>query len=110
MAIHRIGTVQYLATFVALAALASVSLLLALFWKVPYWSVVVGMGLATAKAFLVLWYFMHMAEQPFRTRLVVMVSALLVILLISLTAADVTTRHHIPRRGLPGSRNDFYLR
>jgi cytochrome c oxidase subunit 4 len=57
---------------------------------------VVSLVIATVKATLVVLYFMHLAHARFSTKMVVIVSALFVILLVSLTAGDVATRHTFP--------------
>jgi cytochrome c oxidase subunit IV len=59
----------------------------------------VMLAIATVKATLVVLFFMHLAHARFANKMVVIVSALFVVLLVSLTAADVATRHTYP----PGS-------
>jgi cytochrome c oxidase subunit IV len=54
------------------------------------------LAVAVVKATLVVLIFMHMIEQPFATRMVMVVSVLFVILLIALTAGDIATRTTFP--------------
>jgi cytochrome c oxidase subunit IV len=60
------------------------------------WDLAAALAIAAAKTLLVLFFFMHLIEQRAANRLVVAVSMILVVLLISLTAADVATRHTFP--------------
>lgn len=57
---------------------------------------VIALTIATGKAVVVVMIFMHLLEAKFANRLVVIVSALFVVLLVSLTAADVATRDRAP--------------
>jgi caa(3)-type oxidase subunit IV len=110
MARHRIFAFHHLVTFAALLALATVSLLLGVSVRAPYWGLVIGLSVAVIKTLLVLWVFMHMAEQPFRARLAIGVAVLLVLLLVSLTTLEVATRDMIPPASYPGPRETFFER
>lgn len=110
MSVSHVSARHHAATFGGLLLLATGSLLLGLFTDWPYLDVVIGVGIAFAKSLLVIWFFMHMAEQPFRTRLATTVATLLVVLLISLTVVDVTTREVIPERSSAMPRESFYRR
>lgn len=97
----------YLLTYAALIALASLSLGLSyVHW--PFGEVVVALVIATLKAFLVVWFFMHLVEQRFANRLVLLVSVFFVLLLVTLTATDVATRHTFPKRLRPTAGEPFY--
>jgi cytochrome c oxidase subunit 4 len=108
MAKHVSG-LGYLLTFVALLALATLSLLLSfLHWTTG--DLVMSLVIAAAKALLVLLFFMHLIEQRSANRLVVVVSFGFAALLIGLTAADVATRHLEPARVQPPQTDQFYVR
>jgi cytochrome c oxidase subunit 4 len=99
----------YVLTFVGLLALAVLSLFLSfLHW--PRGDLVVSLLIALVKALLVLFFFMHLAEQRFSNRLVALVSALFVILLVGLAAADVVSRRTFPERPRPTIGEPFYRR
>jgi cytochrome c oxidase subunit 4 len=101
--------VGYLATFVALLALATISLLLSyLHWK--DWDLVVSLLIAVVKAALVLFFFMHLIEQRFSNRATILVSLMFVALLVGLASADVATRHTFPARPHPPIDQAFYVR
>jgi caa(3)-type oxidase subunit IV len=92
-----------------LIALAVLSLLLSL----QRWSrgdLVVSLVIALVKALLVLFIFMHLAEQRFSNRLVVLVSVLFVVLIVGLSAADVVSRRTFPERPAPAVGDPFYRR
>lgn len=105
----HVSGVAYVATFVGLLLLATVSLLLSfLHW--PVWGTVVALGIAAVKAILVLFFFMHLVEQRFSNRMAVLVSVLFVGLLVGLTTADVATRHTFAARTEPAPDEAFYGR
>ena len=58
----------------------------------PAWGLVLALLIATVKGALVALYFMHLAEHHGANRLVFITSLVFVVLLISLTVADVGTR------------------
>lgn len=109
-AVRRLAASHHLLTYLALVVLATASLLLALLWRSPGWVLVVGLAIAVAKMLLVLWFFMHLAEQPFRTGLVTAVALLFVAILITLTVTDVVTRDSMQPRPLPPLEEAFYRR
>jgi caa(3)-type oxidase subunit IV len=84
----------YVSTYVALLVLATGSWMLAGV-HVPG-AVAIGLGIGAIKAFLVLGYFMHLAEEPFSFKLVIAVAAVLVAVFIGLTALDPLTRPALP--------------
>ncbi len=104
---RHIGASGYLITYLALVVLATISLLLS-FAHWPAGDLPLSLVIAVAKAFLVLWFFMHLAEQRFSNRFVVAVAAAMVVLLVALASADVATRHTFPSRDEPPKRETFY--
>jgi len=59
-------------------------------------AIAIGLGIGAIKAFLVLGYFMHLAEEPFSFKLVIALSAMLVAVFVGLTALDPLTRPGLP--------------
>ena len=110
-AAHReVRPVHRVWTFVALVLLATLSLLLGthLHW---YWGdVVISLVIASLKAYLVVWFFMDLWEQPFRARLALLLAVVLLALLVGLTATDVATRRVMPRAPHPQPQESFYVR
>jgi cytochrome c oxidase subunit 4 len=107
---RRVTGKQYVLTYVALIALATASLLVALAFQRPYADVGIAMAIATAKTVLVVAFFMHMLEQPFHTRFALVVAALLVLILVGLTVTDVVSREVFSPRPLPPPTEGFYVR
>src|SRR5437762_2657760 len=100
---------QYVLTWAALIVLAAISLGASfLGWTSA--DLAISLVIASMKATLVAWFFMHLAEQRFANRLVVVIAVLLFALLISLMALDVATRHTFPKGPRPGEDNQFYQR
>lgn len=98
------------AAFGGLVLLATASLLFGTQTHWPWWDVAISLAIAAAKTGLVLWFFMDLAEQPFRARLAVLVAVLLIMLLVGLTAADVGTRQTSARGTQPPATEAFYRR
>ena len=110
MAITHIRAAHRVWAYLALLALATLSLLLGtqLHW---YWGdVAISLSIAAVKTYLVLWFFMDLAEQPFQARLAVLIAVTLLVLLVSLTVADVATRQVMPRKSIPEPSEGFYQR
>lgn len=106
---HHVGGLGLVATFVGLLVLATLSLLLSfLHW--PVGDLVVSLVIALVKALLVVYFFMHLIEQPFSSHMAMLVSLVFVTLLIGLATADVVTRHTFPVRPEPTTREQFYVR
>jgi caa(3)-type oxidase subunit IV len=89
---EKVHARHHIATFVALLVLATASLLLSRLVSSAALGVTLNLAIAAAKALLVLAVFMHLVEQPFRTRLALLGAVLLLLTLVILTAADVATR------------------
>src|SRR5262245_46522617 len=87
--------IAYTGVYVALLLLAGLSLGLS-FAHLGSADLVISLVIALAKALLVLWFFMHLYEQRAANRLVVLVSFLLLLIFVVLTAADVASRHTFP--------------
>ena len=110
MAVHRIRAVHRIVAFVGLVLLATLSLILgtSLHW---YWGdVTISLMIAAVKTFLVLWFFMDLGEQPFRSRLAISVAAILLLLLVGLSTTDVATRIATPRGPAPQQAESFFER
>lgn len=107
MAIARVTGIQYVVTFVGLLVLATVSLLLSFAHLSSGVSVTLSLVLAGGKTLLVMWFFMHLLEQPLSARMVIVVSVLLVVLLVVLTAMDVSTRKTFPARPSPTESSPY---
>jgi cytochrome c oxidase subunit 4 len=106
---RHITGIGYTITFAALLFLATVSLLLSfLHWTTG--DLIASLFIAGLKSVLVLWFFMHLYEQRFSNRVVVLVSLFFVVLLVTLTSADIASRHTFPMRSRPTRRESFYLR
>ncbi len=105
----HVSGLAYVLTFVGLLALATLSLLLSfLHW--PSGDLAVSLVIAGAKMALVLFFFMHLAEETFSSRSTVLVSLMFVTLLVLLTSVDVHTRHTFPAREKPSPSQWFYGR
>jgi cytochrome c oxidase subunit IV len=84
----------YIVTYVGLLGLATLSLVLSGLPDTAAFTV--SMFIAVIKAIAVLLFFMHLIEQRFSYRFVMIVSALLVCILIALTTLDPMTRAPYP--------------
>lgn len=89
---HGLLVQHQLLAFAALLVLATSSLVIGRMLDQPAWELPIALFIATVKAVLVLWFFMHLAEEPFRARLATLLAVLLVALLVALTTLDVVTR------------------
>jgi cytochrome c oxidase subunit IV len=84
----------YIATYIALLVLATASWLFA---GLPDGSaLIVALGIAAIKAVLVLLFFMHLIEERFSYRFVMLIAVVLVGVFISLTVLDPLTRGPYP--------------
>jgi cytochrome c oxidase subunit 4 len=92
---HHVSGRATVATWVALLALTAMSLAASRL-DLGAVDLVVSLAIAIVKSGLVLMLFMHLAEERLASRMVVVLSAILVTLLVALTAADVATRHTSP--------------
>lgn len=95
----------YVLTFVGLLALATISLLLS---GLPdSVAVTLSLVIAFAKAAMVLMFFMHLSEERFSFRFVMLISTLLVGILIVLTALDPATR--APYAPAPSENRSYHM-
>ena len=105
----HVSGVGYLLTYLGLIALATLSLGLSfLHWSTG--DLVISLVIAAVKATLVFWFFMHLHEQRFANRMVVLVSFAMVSILIALMALDVASRHTDPPAPRPSSSTELYRR
>jgi len=56
------------------------------------WNIVIALAIASAKAILVILYFMHARYSPKRTQLVIVCAAFWLVILLALTATDYIKR------------------
>lgn len=92
MTAHEAGVKTYARTWLALVLLAVASVLIA---ELPIgaWSVPVALGIALAKALLIVLFFMHLAYGGAVYRIAAGTALAFIVLLVSLMAADMGTRH-----------------
>jgi cytochrome c oxidase subunit IV len=64
----------------------------------------VALTISVVKTFIVLFIFMHLIEQRFANRLIVIVTFLFIVLMVALTAADPLTRTTFPRTPDPSAK------
>ena len=110
MATTHVRAIDRVWAYLALVVLATASLLLGtqLHW---YWGdVAISLSIAAVKTYVVLWFFMDLAEQPFQARLAVIIAVMLLVLLLSLTVTDVATRRVMPMKPTPEPSESFYKR
>ena len=98
---------SYAGTYLALLLLATGSLVLS---RLHLGGLSVALGIAAAKAILVLWFFMHLSAQSASSRLAVLAAVVMIGTLVALTALDVETRHTFPAHGQPPPSSGFYER
>jgi cytochrome c oxidase subunit 4 len=103
-----VTAVQRVLAFAGLVLLATLSLLLGTTLR-GAGAVALSLVIAVVKTGLVLWFFMDLADQPFRSRLAIAVAALLVLLLVTLSATDVATRRVTPRGPSPEPSEGFFV-
>ncbi|MDI1480966.1 cytochrome C oxidase subunit IV family protein [Polyangium sp. y55x31] len=63
----------------------------------------IALSISVAKTLIVLFIFMHLVEQRFANRLIVILTFLFIALLVSLTVADPLTRKTFPPRPDPAA-------
>jgi cytochrome c oxidase subunit 4 len=62
------------------------------------WNIVLALGIAVTKMTLVVLFFMHGKYSPRRTKLVIVSGFFWLAIMLGLTLADYSTRHHEPSR------------
>jgi cytochrome c oxidase subunit 4 len=94
-----IGYGGYVGVWGALVVLATTTLLTSSVAQ-GVWAVVAALAFATVKAFLVVWFFMHMSSEGLASRFSFLVAVLFVVLLVGFTLGDVMLRPemdlHVP--------------
>ena len=100
----------YLLAYLALLALAGVSLIFARAVHWNHWDLVIDLTVAVIQAGIVMSTFMHLSETEFQVRLGLGVGVSLLLTLLLLTVADVATRHVQPPGPHPGPSFGFYER
>jgi len=93
---------SYLATFAALLVLLVVTVGAA-FLELGAWAPVVAMSIATAKAVLIVTYFMHLNQSDHLTRTVAVAGAFWLLICLVFTMSDYLTRYGVERFGIGGS-------
>jgi cytochrome c oxidase subunit 4 len=94
------STRMYIVTFLVLCTLTFATFSLA-HMDLGRWSFVIAMTIAFTKGMFVVLFFMHLYDQPGPNRLTMAIAITFVLLLISLTIADIATR--FPLALPPGS-------
>ncbi len=102
------GIATYAIVWILLLGAAAASLTLSRLGVSHAVMVAASMAVGLVKAFVVLWFFMHLSEARFPSRVVISVAALLFILLVSLIAADPITRVTYPYKNVPTDNAGFY--
>jgi len=94
------GARSHVLTWIALMILATLTLLLSRA-HFGHLDIFFALIIAVVKTVLVALFFMELIEHRFVNSMVLIVSAGFVTLLISLTVADIVTRHTFPKGPLP---------
>jgi cytochrome c oxidase subunit 4 len=89
--VHHAGAGRYIACWLALAVLTAATFSLSSV-DLGAWALPVALIIAVTKSTIVALFFMHLWDQRGANRLVFVVSVLFVLVLMSLTLVDVTTR------------------
>ena len=94
---HIVSPIVYVVIFFALIAGTTVTVLAA-FQNFGQFNIVIALGIATAKATLVVLYFMHARYSPRRTQLVIVCAVFWLAIMLALTLSDYQTRQqHLSR-------------
>lgn len=94
MSLHVESKRNYILVFAALMVLTALTVYVAYF-DFGAWNSIVAMGIAVAKATLVVLIFMHVRHSPPLTKLVVVGALLWMVFMVSLTMGDYLTREVI---------------
>ena len=102
---------RYAGTYAALLALATLSFFLS---RARVGGPPVALLIAATKAVLVLWFFMHLADQRASSRIAILVAALMISLLVGLPRSTSPAATHFPppechRRPPDTSRDEWVL-
>jgi cytochrome c oxidase subunit 4 len=97
---HIVSPKIYLTIFLALVIGTSLTTWAA-FQDFGQFNIVIALAIATAKATLVVLYFMHARYSPKRTQLVIVCAIFWLAIMLTLTLADYQTRHPRVSRLVP---------
>jgi cytochrome c oxidase subunit 4 len=67
------------------------------------WEVGIALGISVVKSLIVLFVFMHLVEQRFANRLIVILTFVFIVLAVALTTSDPMTRRTFPPRPDPAA-------
>lgn len=100
---HDHSAAPYVVVWLALLALTVITYVTARFVDLGAWNILLAMVIASVKASMVIWVFMHLNVAAGMNRLAIGISILFVGVLILLTLADVWSRFDasLPPRGDP---------
>lgn len=90
--------IRYTLTFVALIGLTLLTLGLS-YLDLGTWNTVLALSIAMAKALLIAFFFMHLAEQRTSARVTALVAVVLIAAFIGLATLDVSSRNVQAGRG-----------
>jgi cytochrome c oxidase subunit 4 len=97
---HIVSPKVYIIIFLALIAGTSLTVWAA-FQNFAQFNIVIALGIATAKATLVVLYFMHARYSPKRTQLVIVCAIFWLAIMLALTLSDYQTRQPRVSRLVP---------
>ncbi|MBK9258984.1 MAG: cytochrome C oxidase subunit IV family protein [Polyangiaceae bacterium] len=100
---HVTGT-KMLVSWIALLVLTFISFGISRVGLTGGAELAAALTISIVKTFIVLFIFMHLIEQRFANRLIVIVTFLFIVLLVTLTAADPMTRKTYPKTPDPSAR------
>jgi cytochrome c oxidase subunit IV len=106
---HSSSLKHYVVSWLSLLLLTALTVAAASLPHGP-WSIPIALAIATAKAALVLFVFMHLLEHPPAVRLVLATSLVFVGLMILFVQLDVTRRFPLARPTDPGHVTDDSFR
>ena len=88
---HIVSPKIYVAIFFALM-IGTLLTVMAAFYNLGPWNIVVALGIATMKATLVVLFFMHAKYSPGRTKVVIIAAIFWLAIMLVLTITDYETR------------------
>jgi cytochrome c oxidase subunit IV len=88
---HIVGTKTYVFVWIALLCLTALTIKAAQM-KMGEWSMVANIAIASVKASLVLWFFMHLRQEKRLFKLLIFVPLITISIIIGLTFFDILYR------------------
>jgi cytochrome c oxidase subunit IV len=88
---HIVGTKTYVFVWIALLCLTGLTIKAAQM-KMGEWSMVANIAIASAKASLVLWFFMHLRQEKRLFKVMIFVPLITISVIIGLTFFDILYR------------------